>query len=54
MKSKEIPLVVANEHGIGQAESRNESEGDVVVSLSSKSWKVKLPGTAQPERVKVQ
>ena len=53
MKSKEIPLVVANEHGIGQAESRNESEGDVVVSLSSKLWKVKLPGTAQPERVKV-
>ena len=46
MKSKEIPLVVANEHGIGQAESQNESEGDVVGSLSSKLWKVKLPGTA--------
>ena len=30
MKSIEIPLVVANEHGIGQAESQNESEGDVV------------------------
>ena len=44
---------MANEHGIGQAESRNESEGDVVDSLSSKLWKVKLPGTAQPERVKV-
>ena len=46
MKSIEIPLVVANENGSGQAESRNESEGDVVVSLLSKLWKVKLPGTA--------
>ena len=48
MKSTEIPLVVANEHGTGQAESRNESEGDVVVGLSFKSWKVKLPGMAHP------
>ena len=44
---------MANENGIGQAESRNESEGDVVVSLSSKSMKVKLPGMAHPKRVKV-
>ena len=48
MKSIEIPLVVANEHGIGQAESQNESEGDVVVGLSSKSWKVKLSGMTHP------
>ena len=48
MKSIEIPLVVANEHGTGQAESRNESEGDVVGSLLSKAWKVKLPGMAHP------
>ena len=48
MKSIEIPLVVANENGIGQTESRNESEGDVVGSLLSKSWKVKLPGMAHP------
>ena len=53
MKSIEIPLVVANEHGSGQTESQIEREGDVVGSLLSKSWKVKLPGTAQPERVKV-
>ena len=53
MKSIEIPLVVANEHGSGQAESQLESEGDVVCSLLSKSEKVKLPGTAQPKRVKV-
>ena len=44
---------MANENGSGQAESRNESEGDVVDSLLSKSWKVKLPGMAHPERVKV-
>ena len=48
MKSIEIPLVVANEHGSGQAESRNESEGDVVGSLLSKSWKENSPGTADP------
>ena len=48
MKSTEIPLVVANEHGTGQAESRNESEGDVVGSLLSKSWKENSPGTADP------
>ena len=48
MKSLEIPSVVATEHGLGQAESRNESEGDVVGSLLSKSWKVKLPGMAHP------
>ena len=44
---------MANENGIGQAESRLESEGDVVASLSSKSLKEKSPGTAHPERVKV-
>ena len=44
---------MANENGIGQAESQLESEGDVVCSLLSKSVKVKLPGTAQPKRVKV-
>ena len=37
---------MANEHGIGQFESQNESEGDVVVCLSPKSWKKNLPGTA--------
>ena len=48
MKSKEIPLVVANEHGIGQAEPQIEREGNVVGSLLSKSWKVNSPGMADP------
>ena len=48
MKSTEIPGVVANENGIGQAESQIEREGDVVGSLLSKSWKENSPGTADP------
>ena len=53
MKSTEIPLVVANEHGSGQAESQIEREGDVVGSLLSKSWKENSPGMVDPKRVKV-
>ena len=38
---------MANENGIGQAESQMETEGDVVAFLP-KSTKRKSPGTAHP------